>query len=68
MNDIFSTLLCPRGYDKLCLNYIPWNNRQMTNEKQCHYEWKTDGSPAIICYTKCGMKKYDSGFGWKEIQ
>jgi hypothetical protein len=40
----------------------------MTENKQCHHEWKTDGSPAIICCIKCGMKKYDSGFGWKEIQ
>jgi len=39
-----------------------------TENKQCHHEWKPDGSPAIICCTKCGIKKYDSGFGWKEIQ
>ena len=39
-----------------------------TENKQCHHEWRPDGSPAIICCIKCGMKKYDSGFGWKEIQ
>jgi len=40
----------------------------MTENKQCHHEWKQDGSLTTICCTKCGMKKYDSGFGWKEIQ
>jgi len=38
----------------------------LTIEKKCHHEWRQDGSPTTICCTKCGMKKYDRGFGWEE--
>ena len=44
-----------------------WGSRyHLTIEKKCHHEWKQDGSPTTICCTKCGMKKYDRGFGWEE--